>query len=409
MKRREFLNLGLSSAGAFAISSLLPLHKLLAKSQNRLAHYLITVRVPGGWDTSLCMDPWTQNERPPQDQFYIEYRQDELITIDGRFFGPGLKPLRPYLNRATVINGIFLSNRDNGHDAAQLYVETGSGEGHLGNFNIELEGLGFNSALGVMINTGVKLSQRMSSVWDGERTRINKKIEPADLIFDDERAGSFVDLAKSALLNNGDRIAHFNQLIELAGKQHELSIYDIVVNGLSSGLSQSSSLGLTTSLDTHSNHPKTHLEVLAKGFGEVKTLLDKLQTTPSFYDPSKSLLDTTTVIVFSEFTRTPALNASQGKDHNPQCNSMLIFSPLFKPMTIGGSNLIQSNESTTGKALLGASPLHRQSFEPMSERSETFILRPENIYATLASAIGLQPAAISPNFEDRILLKPLIK
>lgn len=409
MKRREFLNLSLSSTGAFALSSLIPWQRLMANPQILIKHQLITIRIPGGWDTSLCMDPWMKEERPAQDQFFIEYRKDELIEVAGRFFGPSLNPLKPYLNQATVINGIFLSGRDNGHDAAQLYVETGSGEGHVGNFSVELEGLGFDSALGVLINSNVQMGHRMTSLWDATRTLANKKIEAADMIFDDEPGGSFIDLAKNALLNNGERIAHFNRIIEETNKKGSLTLNDIVVSGLSAGLSQSASLNLMNSLDTHSNHPTTHHTTLMKHFAEVKSLLDKLRETPSYFDRNKSLLDTTTVVIFSEFTRTPALNASQGKDHNPQCNSMLIFSPLLKPATVGASHLIPRAESTSGKSMLAATPLHRQTFEPMNERPDSFILRPENIYATLATALGVQPAKISPNFENSLLLKPIMK
>lgn len=410
MKRRDFINLSLSSVGTLGLSSLFPLHKVLALSaQDFLKHQVIMIRIPGGWDTSLCMDPWTADQRLPESEYFIEYRKDQLLKIGERFFGPSMAPLKDYLPRATVINGLFLSRRDNGHDAATLYVETGNGEGHLGSFGIELEGIALNSAMGLMINTNVTMGHRMTSVWDANRVLANGKVSPADTIFNDEPGGSFIDLAKNALINNGDRIAKFNSLLAEDVKKGGLKIHSVIAAGFSAGLTQSAAIGIPKFLDTHSNHPQSHNETLTSAFEDVKALLDSLRATPSFYDTQKSLLDSTTVIVTSEFTRTPALNASLGKDHNPQCNSMLIFSPLLKAATVGASHIVTQSKSSTGRPLLASTPLHRKTFMPMEERPDTFLLRPENIYGTLLTAMGVNPAKISPEFEESLVLKPILR
>ena len=74
------------------------------------------------------------------------------------------------------------------------------------------------------------------------------------------------------------------------------------------------------SLDTHTDHESNHLRSLTDVFrqiADVLALLDRAE-----------LLGHTTVYITSEFSRSPSLNNSQGKEHNAFTNSAILMGPL---------------------------------------------------------------------------------
>src|SRR5262245_46351456 len=80
------------------------------------------------------------------------------------------------------------------------------------------------------------------------------------------------------------------------------------------------SVTLTGNLDTHGNEwGFTQGPQQAAGFDALAKLIDRLKATPSS-DGNSSMLDHTTIVVSSEFGRTPTLNGSGGRDHWP-CNT----------------------------------------------------------------------------------------
>jgi hypothetical protein len=114
-------------------------------------------------------------------------------------------------------------------------------------------------------------------------------------------------------------------------------------------------------------------------------------------------------MVSSDFTRTPALNSSKGKDHNPQMNANLIIAPGLKPGLIGGSNVIPRAQSKLGNSYHVAAPMDKDSFETVNRRENAFLLRPENVIATVTRSMGFDPAKIAPSLGEARVLKPLLK
>ena len=71
-----------------------------------------------------------------------------------------------------------------------------------------------------------------------------------------------------------------------------------------------------------------------------------------------SLFDHTTFMVSNEFARTPYLNSSDGKDHNPLTNSLLFAGKGIQGgQVIGGSHLITRNQSPISDAYHIALPI----------------------------------------------------
>lgn len=120
---------------------------------------------------------------------------------------------------------------------------------------------------------------------------------------------------------------------------------------LKSGTSQVVSVRVAEGLDTHSAWAADHPGRLEQGFLVLAALLDDLAETESPY--GSSLLDHTTVVAFSEFSRTPLLNSLEGRDHFLG-NSCLVSGPgLVEGRVIGGSAEIGMMpvdlEPTTGR------------------------------------------------------------
>jgi uncharacterized protein (DUF1501 family) len=73
----------------------------------------------------------------------------------------------------------------------------------------------------------------------------------------------------------------------------------------------------SNSWDTHSDNDKGHRDRLAPPLDRTLTaLIDDLD--------ERGLLDTTLVIAMGEFGRTPKINAAAGRDHWPDCYTMVL-------------------------------------------------------------------------------------
>lgn len=88
-------------------------------------------------------------------------------------------------------------------------------------------------------------------------------------------------------------------------------------------VAQCVSIELASGLDTHDDAWATdHPGLLAQGFDTLGVLVDDLASTPS--EDGGSLLDHTTILVFSEFGRTAMINNRDGRDHSLANSALLI-------------------------------------------------------------------------------------
>lgn len=408
MDRREFcfssLKLGLLTFGASVLGG--P-SKLWAQSaaQPTVPQFFLQIDFGGGWDTSLAMDPWTNPVRLDEKDFFVEYRQDELLPMGSYFAGPAMEPLKKYFNRLAIVNGIFMARNDPGHDSASLYARSGNGQGNIGVLASELETRVTDSPFGILTNTSIYTAQARRMIWDMQGLIQNGKIKDSGLLLDMPDKNSELSKARSAILQNIGKVKAFNQ--EVAKNPMPLTAGRAIAAAFSSGLSGSANLQLQVSLDTHSDHPVTHMKELAGGFTQVAAVLDILAATPGV-GTTGSLLDQTTVMMTSEFTRTPALTASNGKNHNAQSNSAILMGPGIKPGVIGASKVVTRAESPIADPYLAGLPLDKITYQAVPRRDDVFILRPESVVATVAQSMGCNPALISEGLAQAPLLKPIL-
>jgi len=109
----------------------------------------------------------------------------------------------------------------------------------------------------------------------------------------------------------------------------------LVATALKRGISQCVSITLTGGLDTHFGSQKTHADNLRAGFNALGDLITDLRATD--HPAGGNFMDHTTVMVFSEFARTPTINATNGRDHHLTSSCLLMGAGLKHNVAFGKS------------------------------------------------------------------------
>lgn len=407
MDRRLFLKmLGMTGAG-LALPNSLPLNVFAQAPANG---YFILITVESGWDTSLSTDPWIASQRPAESDYYLEYLQSDLLPFGSGFLGPAMQPLSASFDRMAVFNGVFMNARDNGHPAMQRYAETGNGQGNLAVLPFEIEGRFFKSDFGVVANTGVYGASRPVSVWSTGSIRSKNELQVVES-FTSENGNTEVEAARNSLLKHEAKINEYNRLLrELLTRSEQISEGQSISLAFAANLSKTAMLKLRSgNLDTHSAHPQAHKNALTQAMSQVAEVCQALKGFQAPGQNGQSLYDVTTILVVSEFSRTPALNASLGKDHNPQSNSAILIGPGVQSGKIGQAKLIERNRSEFGTPYLVGAPLDNATHEVVDRREGSFILRPENVMATTLAAMGMNASMISTSLGKASVLKNALK
>ncbi len=120
--------------------------------------------------------------------------------------------------------------------------------------------------------------------------------------------------------------------------------------------------------DTHQNHFSTHLPLMQSFATSLGALLTYLAATNDPDEPTKKLIETTTVLVSSEFNRTPQFNGANGTDHWQTASAMLFGGGVADNTRFGSTDA--SGNAQTQAAVGGGK------------------LLPEHVSATILRALG---------------------
>ena len=149
----------------------------------------------------------------------------------------------------------------------------------------------------------------------------------------------------------------------------------MAATAITSGISRVVSIQAASSLDTHDNWAQDHGPSLRSGFDIVTRLIEDLDSRP-FGTSGETWLDKTTIVGFSEFTRTPLINSRAGRDHALMNHCFLIGGGVKGGQVIGASSDVgmapQAVDLTTGALSAGGE-----------------IVRPENVWRALLENIGV--------------------
>jgi len=149
----------------------------------------------------------------------------------------------------------------------------------------------------------------------------------------------------------------------------------LVATALKQGISQCVSINLVGGLDTHFGTQVAHATSLRTGFDALGLLVKDLRQ--SAHPSGGTFLDHTTLLVFSEFARTPLLNATGGRDHHLASSCALIGAGVKHNRVFGYSGDI-------GMAP-GLVDLKTGQPDPVNGSD----ILPEHIIATVLASAGL--------------------
>jgi hypothetical protein len=148
----------------------------------------------------------------------------------------------------------------------------------------------------------------------------------------------------------------------------------LVATALKKGISQCVSMSIAGGLDTHFGTQLSHANNLRGGFNAVAALVSDLRSSP--HPGGGNFMDHTTILLFSEFARTPLVNNLNGRDHHLTSSCAIIGAGVKHNFAFGRSGDI------------GMSPgvIDHRTGEPDPKGRNIF---PEEIVATILASAGL--------------------
>ncbi len=388
LTRRRFLQV----SGALSLLPVLPASARIAHTPPApIGKFFVLIRAFGGMDVTLGLDPWTAPELPLATDMFIEYRPDELIEA-GVHLGPSCAPLKVHAGDFSVVNGVFMSQVDNGHTASLDYICAGSTNGLAPTLPVEIARSTTEGAFGVLADRTLALGDRVvSSSMLEDLKELPKRIDLSSLLEKVAAPGSRTAfaLAIARVLSSGAETRSFIQNMLSFGAAESLSDAQILAAAFMSDVASCAQIEVSNGLlDTHASHTGAHKTEQTNVWTRVSDLFTLFKNTKY---GSGSLFDHTTFLVVSEFARTPALNGAGGKDHNPMTNSVLLAGRGIKGgQVIGASRLVTAAESPTGDSYHIAYPIDYATFAVQRSRTpQARMIFPENVAQTIATAMGV--------------------
>lgn len=359
--------------------------------------FFVTILMTGAWDISLSLDPWIKAQRPDEKEFFIEYTADKLLSWGQSALGPAMQVMSPHFQDISVINGVFMSTNDNGHDSLLSYALTGDPLNKRGAFGLELNATLPDTLFSVLTRSPIPTGERANKVTDFSSAESALNGDSGTL------ADTFIQNANSGILNR-IREAQKDQSKLAAAKEFfktyktslngntELNYAAVTAASFKAGLSRTAVMSPSLNLDSHSNHPILHMSEQIKGWTQINEIFKLFKSIE--YKDGKSLFDMTTFFVTSEFSRTPALNTAKGKDHNPWTNSVLLAGRGIKGGVVqGGSHLVTKAHSSSGNSYVTGLSFDYENSRVIESRADlnqaSSAILPQNVLRTAADAMGL--------------------
>jgi uncharacterized protein (DUF1501 family) len=362
LTRRALLRLGLSGA----VLATVPWPGRGVAAAAAAPHFLVTIFCDGGWDVTQTLDPHSPTDTTDGIDVDVPGQPVSQLTTVGPITYVSNSVARPavdtffarWATRTAVVNGI--NTRSTSHDQSRQLVLTGYLDPTRADFavmaahhtgadlplpHLLLSGPSFG---GPFAGLSGRVGGQLRTVLNYDR--IPGRIEENDAQMAVSALGeAYVQQAlaqqeqlegasalKGRLAQFSDANARGDRLVRLASS---------LPRGNGDGAQLAASLGaafragMTTSVtidgeggfDTHSNN-EDQSGRWDNLFSFLDALVGGLSTQTGLVSPS--LLDETTVVVVSEFGRTPELNGDNGKDHHP-FTSVLLCGKNVRPGTFG--------------------------------------------------------------------------
>ena len=365
MTRRNLLQLGLSSAALLAMPGM----RWVAKADPTNPHFLVLLVADGGWDPTQTLDvhdPLDMTDGVDVDvpEVISGLPPSQIATAGGITYmsNPATRPavdtfFQTWGPRTAVVNG--LGTRSTSHDQSRQLVMTGYLDptradfavmaAHANGTDMPLPHLllsgqsfggtyaGLSGRLGGQMGAAIAYNRVGSSgalaVSALGEAYVQQALEWERLV----AAESAATAVSGKLAAYQDANVRADKLTRLAGalnlnQNSGTTLAASVANAFTSGLTTSVTVNPFGGFDTHGNNTDQNAS-WQRVFSYVDALVTGLSTTPGLLAPS--LLDETTVVVCSEFGRTPMLNGDNGKDHHPFTSMLLVGKNVKGGTTLG--------------------------------------------------------------------------
>ncbi len=352
LNRRTFLGSSLAATALFGGAS-----RGLAQLGSNCRRFLF-LHAEGGWDPLAVFAPkFSSNEiemEPQSEPWTIR----DLSLVD--------HPARPvtrsfFENRAnqlTLLNGV--STRSVNHETCQIVALTGStAEDRPDMATI----LGYeeraSTSLPHLVMSGPSFSGPYGVFSSNAQGQLQQSIDGTILVDNDNPlrlpappAGRVVDrflgqraeamqIANPDARHVGDYGEAFARAKELNDGRLEVRLFsnasfvgraETAIAALGAGVCRCASVGTGFNWDTHDDNT-AQSGLFDTFFADLERILTLLETTPG--PEGQPLRDDTVIVVTSEMARTPAFNATGGRDHWPY-TSMFLMGPGLRSGQFGG-------------------------------------------------------------------------
>jgi hypothetical protein len=418
MKRRDFIKkTGLLGAAGL----MLPVAKLYGAIEGGYTgRLLIQLQVEGGWDVSSYCDP--KVNQPGEKEITNWSKTSDIQQV-------GNIPFAPYANNAAmfekyhrdmlVINGVDMQT--NSHQVGVLY--NWSGRNSVGfptltamfaasnapeqplsylNFGgfaqtrnlVRFSRLDDMTALKNLIrpekiygeDTTVRNADDLARIRAAAQARLvrqlsNPKLTPRQ--FDNLSAyhqsmnsRSILTEFSSYLPSSDETIA--DQQVNIETKSSLQRQIQLTIAAFNAGLASASDL-YVGGYDTHNDHDLLHEPLLQ----HLNKSIDLLWTSAE----AANIADRLTVIIGSDFSRTPHYNTENGKDHWP-IGSVIVMekSPSWGNRVVGSTDEMQNARSINPKTL-------------QHDDEDGTRIYPNHVHKALRRHLGLENTAVDQNFK----------
>ncbi|MEZ0312940.1 MAG: DUF1501 domain-containing protein, partial [Myxococcota bacterium] len=388
--------------------------------------YFIFCYFAGGWDILLSLDPRdpalfndataaTTKINPGYNQLALK---NPVTTPSGIVFGPYIGGLAAHHDKICVIRGMsmetlthdvgrrrFLTGRPpsglsaRGTSAASWLTAKTGGEAHpLPNIAMRVESYNVDVpsyATALKTNSVADLLRALSASDPALAPQLADAIDALLSAQAECRTASPMLVAAEASRKRAATMAQggLSSLFNFGANTPEMAelrnYWGFGANDLASGPAQAAmaaraimngvsrcvSIQPAAGLDTHSAEWVTDQGPRQKaGFDAVAKLMDTLAAEP--YDDHSSWLDHTTIVGFSEFSRTPLINARGGRDHS-LTNACFVAGGGVRGGTIVGRSSDIAMTPTTMNLTTGL-------YEP-----DGAIIRPEHVWQAIYESVGM--------------------
>ncbi len=417
MNRRDLLIGGL--AGAAALS--LPRLRRTGAAEDRPARNLLVVLAAGGWDTTYALDPkpglatvdappgaltaygdldiWTDPSRPSVAAFFEAHAPITAVVrgISVRSIAHPECKKRMLTGTASSANpdvGAICAH-ELGRDLPLPYLILGD-EAFTGPLAASAGRVGFTNQISALLDPaqaypappGAPFPQPAFVPTEGDEAAIRafvaaraerEKAVRGSRGYNRARVDDFL-----SSLERSDRLRPYAG--GFGGRGRNLKLEDqagLAAQVVEQGISRSVMLDSRLAWDTH-NRNEDQNGFHESLFAALKLLIDDLAARPGARAGSV-LLDETAVVVLSEMSRTPKLNAQGGKDHWPVTSALLIGAGVRGGRALGGT----SDE-------VDALPVDLATGQVDAVGT---IIQTANLAAGLLELAGVDPAAYFPGVE----------